>query len=170
MKKSILSLIVFLQVIFMFGCSNNQTFNDVTSMEVKIAKELDTEQVSIFDLQDIDEYRFVGYTFDNNQGYAVFKQNEKGNFIFDYIKNSDRMISRAENIFNDNHILYWIVVSTNENLNTIELKIDLENSSDDEIITIEVEDNPSINVIKLPEKNFGGEYNFYDDKGNLIKY
>lgn len=169
MKKGILSLIVLLLITFMAGCSYNQTFNDVNPMEAKIAKELDIEQVSIFDLQDIDEYRFVGYTYDNHYGFAAFKQNENGNYIFNYVKKPHKMIPAAKDIAYDNHILYWIVVNNNKNLKTIEFKIKYKSDSSEEIITREVTDCPSISVVKLPTKDFGGEYNFYDDKGNLIK-
>lgn len=169
MKKSILCLIVLLLIIFMIGYSNNQTFNDVTSMEAKTANELDIEQISIFDLQDVDEYRFVGYTFDNHLGFAVFKQDENGDYIFEIAKKADKMISRAKDIFYDYHISYWIVLSNNENLNTIQRKIKYKSDSNEEITTLEVTECPSINVLKFRNEDHEGEYNFYDVKGNLIQ-
>ncbi|MGI5852461.1 MAG: hypothetical protein ACOX77_10210, partial [Caldicoprobacterales bacterium] len=91
MKKGILILIAVGLIIFIIGNLSNQTFDDAASVEAKIAKELDIEQVSIFDLQDIDEYRFVGYTHDNSHGFATFKQKENGGYIFDYVKKLHKM-------------------------------------------------------------------------------
>lgn len=171
MKRSIIISIVPLLVIFLIGCSKNQTFNDTKSMETKIAKELNIKEVSTFGLQDIDEYRFVGYTFDNHYGYAAFKRNENGDYIFDYVKKADKMTPRALDIAIDYHSDYWVAVSNNENLKTIKFKIKDKSSSNDEIINLEVTGNPSISVVKLPYENYfeSGEYNFYDDKSNLIK-
>lgn len=169
MKKGILILIVIGLIIFIIGYLNNQTFNDPASMEAKISKELDIELVSIFDLQDIDEYRFVGYTYDNHHGFAAFKQNNNGDYIFSYVKKPHKMIPAAENIAYDHHVLYWIVVNNNKNLKTVELKIKYQPDSKEEIITREVTEYPSISVVKLPTRDFEAEYNFYDKKGNLIE-
>jgi len=168
MKKGIFSSILFLLIIFMIGCSDSQIFNDVTSMEDKIAKELDIEQVSIFGLKDIDEYRFVGYIA-NQQGFAVFKQNENGDYIFDFVKKADRMISRTKDITYDNYASYWVVLNNNENLNTIQRKIKYKSDSVDEIINLEVTEYPSISVLKFRHEDHEAEYNFYDSKGRLIQ-
>ncbi len=169
MKKGIFSSVLFLLIIFMIGCSDSQTFNDVTLMEAKIAKELAVERVSIFDLKDIDEYRFVGYTFANQQGFAVFKKNENEDYIFDFIKKADRMISRAKDITYDHYASYWVVLNNNENLNTIQRKIKYKSESVDEIINLEVTKYPSISVLKFRPEDHEAEYNFYDSKGSLIQ-
>jgi hypothetical protein len=171
MKRSIIISIVLLLVILLIGCSKNQTFNDTKSMETKIAKELNTKEVSAFGLHDIDKYRFVGYTFDNHYGFAIFKLNENGDYIFERVKKADKMIPRALGIVVDYHNDYWIAISNNENLNTIQFKTKDKSNSNDKIITVEVTDCPSISVIKLPYEDYfeSGEYNFYDDKSNLIK-
>ena len=169
MKKSIVIAIVLLVVTFLISFLKNQTFNDTKSMETKIAKELNTKEVSIFGLQDNDKYRFIGFTFNNDYGFAVFKQNENGDYIFERIKKADRMIPRALDIVVAYHDDYWIALSNNKNLNTIKFKIMDKLNSDEKIITVEVTDNPSISVIKLPNEDYNGEYNFYDDKSYLIK-
>lgn len=79
------------------------------------------------------------------------------------------MISRAENIFNDTYISYWIVLSTNEDLHSIEFKFNFDQGTDDKVIMTDVVDHPSINVMKWPEVNFAGEYLFYDIHGNVIR-
>lgn len=78
MIKRILVLVVFLLVIVSIVYYNNVSFNNTPSMEVEIERRLKVEDVSIFGLQDMDEYRFAGYTSNHSQGYAVFKQNKKG--------------------------------------------------------------------------------------------
>lgn len=169
MKKGILILIVIGMIIFFIGYLNNETFNDPASMEAKISKELDIEKVSIFDLQDIEEYRFVGYTYDNNHGFATFKQNDNGDYIFSYLKKPHKIIPAAKDIAYDYHALYWIVVNNNKNLKTVEVKIKYQSDSKEEIITGEVTKYPSISIVKLPTRDFEAEYNFYDKKGNLIE-
>jgi hypothetical protein len=117
----------------------------------------------------VGDYRFVGYTSNNQQGYAAFKLNENGDYVFDILKKTDKMISRARDIYNDSHISYWIVLNNNKDLNTIQWKIKYNSGTGDEIKTIEVTDCPGISILKLPEGDYTGEYNFYDNKGNLIK-
>jgi hypothetical protein len=131
----------------------------------------ESKEVSAFGLQDIDEYRFVGYTFDNHYGFAIFKLNENGDYIFERVKKADKMIPRALDIVVDYHNDYWIAISNNENLNTIQFKTKDKSNSNDKVITVEVTDCPSISVIKLPYEDYfeSGEYNFYDDISNLIK-
>ncbi|MDF2542424.1 MAG: hypothetical protein K0S47_2142 [Herbinix sp.] len=169
MKRRIIVLGLFLAIIVFLSLLCNQTYPDVSSMEKKIAKELDIDQVSIFVQQDVDDYRFVGYVSDRDQGFAVFKQNKNGDYTFEYVKKEDKMISRVKDIFYDYYASYWVVVSHNENLKTIESRIKYNTDSIDEIIKLEVTDNPSISISKLPEKDYEVEYCFYDKEGNLIQ-
>ncbi len=169
MKKCLPVLLVIIMLILLSGCLGGQTYSDVPSMEKKIAKELDAEQVSAFDVQDIGVYRFVGYTFDSQYSFAVFKQNDKGDYTFDYVKKPENLVPRAENIGVGYHSIYWIAVSSNESLDTIKFEIDAQSDFNDKIITLEITENPSISVIELPDENYQGEYNFYDGQGNLIK-
>lgn len=169
MYKRILVMVAFLLVIVSIVYYSNISFNDTPSMEAEIERRLKVDEVSIFDLQDMDEYRFAGYTYNHSQGYAVFKQNKKGDFLFEFASTSDRMISRAENIFNDTYISYWIVLSINEDLHSIEFKYNFDQGTYDKVIKTDVVDHPSINVMKWPEFNFAGEYLFYDIQGNVIR-
>ncbi len=148
----------------------NPTFNDVPAMQAKVAKEVGREQVTIFQVEEIDEYRFVGYSFDAQYGFAVFKQNDAGNYVYDHAYKRDNLIYRVEDIGVGHHANYWIAVSGNPALSTVQFSMEY-NSGDkqDELITKQITECPSLSVIKLPEENFGGEYSFYDRDGNLIK-
>ena len=165
MMKRFLGFMFFL-ILFLNSCSNNQTYNDIESVESKISKELDIRQVSVFGLKDIEEYRFIGYKYNNSHGYAVFSQNENGDYNFDCVTKADKMIPRALDIKIHYYGDYWIAVINNNNLKTISFTID-----DEETFDIEITDYPSICVIKLPYEDYfeTAEYNFYDSEGVLIK-
>lgn len=171
--KKLLSLAVLLLVLillfFLTDCAKTQTFPDVPSMEKKIAKELNAAQVSVFDMQDIGGYRIVGYAADTDCSFAVFKQNEKGKYTFDFVKKAEKLIKRAENIGVGYHDTYWIAVSGNPALRTIRFEIDSRSGVKYETVTLDVVENPSIRIIEMPTENFEGEYNFYDGEGNLIQ-
>jgi len=64
--KKMMNLNVFL-LFLMIGCS--QVYNDIESMKGGIADEheLNPELVSIFDVQDVNGDRFVGYTYNHNK-------------------------------------------------------------------------------------------------------
>lgn len=168
-KRSILGLLVLVVVAIAFFWPD-PIYNDVASMQAKIAKELGRKQVSIFKVEDTDEFRFVGYSFDARYGYAVFKLNEDGNYAYDHVYKPDNLIYRAEDIGVGQHSIYWVAVSGNPALSTVKFQIEYESASkDDELVTVQIAECPSMSVIKLPEVKWSGQYTFHDSAGNLIK-
>lgn len=170
LSGSVLLLILFI-IVFIFGyLKYNQTFNDVASMKTKIAKELETEQVSIFDIQGAEGHRLVGYTFDNKQGYAVFEQNEDGDYQYEYVRNTERMRSRNKDIYYyPSFLFHRVILNNNEDLRTIEFIINFKSNSTEEIKTIEINDHPSLIIFEKPNRSHHLKMNFYDGKGNLIE-
>lgn len=166
-KKVMISGLYVLMIPLLMACS--QTFNDVPAMESKIAKELDIELVSIFDIKDIDEYRFVGYTYENKLGFACFKQNKERGYEFEYLRDTDRMRSRSENIFYLPVSWHMIFLNNNENLHTIKRKTTYKFDSSEELEVIEVTGSPSIIIFDLIRGSHKSEYTYYDDNGDLIE-
>src|SRR5690625_771344 len=115
--------ITLLIALFLFGyLKPNRTYNDLSAMENKIAKELDASQVSIFDTQEKDEYRIVGYTADSILGFAYFELNEDEDYEYVFVKSRNEMRSVADHIYHDFMSPHEVFLSNNEALHNNQTK------------------------------------------------
>lgn len=146
----------------------SQVLQNMPDMQARIAQELDVQAVSVFDVRDAGNYRFAGYTADGQYGFAVFERVKNGGYLFRHAKPADRMISRAKDISYDYHGGYWIIVSRNASLSTIQAEIRYESGAPSETVARRVTKNPSITVVETPSTNYSAEYSFIDKDGNAI--
>lgn len=146
--------------------------NDTPSIEKIIARHYDV--VSIVDVNDIQNYRFVGFKSTNGKlGYAVFHKNSSHNYEWKFTE----VAGAPSGIYSffeplpeyrdsDGRMHYaTITVSSNPNLAKVKRIINDKYMDEKEISSC-----PSMVLLDLdiPDDSFGTTYCYYDKNGNQI--
>ena len=139
MKKIIININVILSLIFITGCTNNDTVLNTNEEILQYLKESDfmdgigKENLSIIDTIQIDDSKIVTFLSNTGQGYIVCEKNKKGNYIMtdnmakgiesnglgvsDFIVRYNLMdVSKIRN-------MAYIVISNGSNVSNVEMSI-----------------------------------------------
>ena len=165
MRRILVGLVIIYTLSILASCTPK--FKDDAAMACAIAKDLCVKKVDIFACQDVDDLRFVGFTYGEKKSFAVFKKSRRG-YTLDYIKKPDKMLQRGCDICVGYRSPYWVVLSHNEDLEKIEIIVYGKTNKENQVYLLEVKNCPSINVVRVNNLIYGWEYKFYDKDGKQI--
>ena len=169
-------IVGFLAVMVIY--SRNSSKDMTTLIEKAISKRYDEKkQIDIFTTYEIYDNVVVGFTLagkeQSKSGYAKLEKLNHSRYKLIKVNRFEDLTKRALDIyidyisvFDDNHELksYLLVIGMNAELSKIELTI-----NDGEPINKEVDSNPSLTLLELPNEPYEGEYLFYDKSGKQIE-
>ncbi|WP_404331873.1 hypothetical protein [Mesobacillus maritimus] len=143
--------------------------NDRDSIEKVIysIEGYEDQQIEILDIQDFNDYRFVGFLSNNHPSYVEFYKNHKGNYEWRHIEtdSNDSLGFFLPFIHDD---LNMMVVTNYEN-EIAKIQIDVNGESVEQEFTPL---NASVTWIELPQSDSRDyefkNYRYYDNDGHLI--
>lgn len=172
MKKwGVTSVVLVLVIALTFYYFNTKEIygNDRDSIE-KVISSIEgykNQQIEILDIQDFNDYRFVGFLSNNHPSYVEFYKNRKGNYEWRHIE-MDRNDSFGFFLpFIQDDLSMMVVMNAENEIAKIQIDVNGE--------TVEQEFNPlkaSVTWIGLPQSDAGDyefrNYRYYDKDGHLI--
>lgn len=139
MKKTIILISAILSIIFITGCTNNDTIGNTEEEILQYLNEGDfldvigNDNLTILDTVHIDNSKIVVFVSDTGQGYLVYEKNKKGNYIMtdnklEGIDSDDLGVTNFAVRYNhndglDNKYLAYLVISNGSNVSTVEMSI-----------------------------------------------
>ncbi len=160
-------LVCCILVLLLSACASLDT---VEKMEEAIAKELEVPSVTSFAVEDVGNFRFIGYKNENAYSFAVFSKVSDNGWQLEKVFRSDKLLKRGDDIFVAYYRDCWIAVSTNPHLDHVEWTGDFQ-------ANVSVDTSPALIVldqshyyasVNSPSESFA-EYLFYDSDGNIIQ-
>lgn len=171
--------ILFVGYLAVMGIYSRNLSKDMTKLiEKAISKRYDEKkQIDIFTTYEIYDNIVVGFTLagkeQSKSGYAVLEKLDHSRYKLKKVNRLEDLTKRALDIyidyisvFDEKHELesYLLVIGMNAELSKVKLTI-----NDGKPINKEVDSNPSLTLVELPNEPYEGEYLFYDKSGNLIE-
>ncbi|SFJ06734.1 hypothetical protein SAMN02910355_0859 [Terrisporobacter glycolicus] len=139
MKKIIILISGILSIIFITGCTNNDTIGNTEGQILQYLNEGDffnvigNDNLTILDTVHIDNSKIVVFVSDSGQGYIVYEKNKKGDYIItensaEGIEQNGLGVTNFAVRYNhndglDNKDLAYIVISNGSNVSTVEMSI-----------------------------------------------
>lgn len=139
MKKIIILISGILSIIFITGCTNNDTIGNTEGEILQYLNEGDfldvigNDNLTILDTVHIDNSKIVVFVSDRGQGYLVYEKNKKGDYVMtgnsaEGVEQNGLGVTNFAVRYNhndglDNKHLAYLVISNASNVSTVEMSI-----------------------------------------------